>query len=82
LALGVPDEGYSRNVPCALNLIFTFINWTHWTQKKSRHMTLAIQILAWERSKNMAGLSEYCYLQLLYSSVKICCFQLFCSTVY
>ena len=33
LALGVPDEGYSRNVPCALNLIFTFINWTHWTQK-------------------------------------------------
>jgi hypothetical protein len=24
-ALGVPDEGYSRNTLCALNLIFTFV---------------------------------------------------------
>jgi len=25
LALSVPDEGYSRNVLCALNLISTFL---------------------------------------------------------
>jgi len=25
LALSVPDEGYSRDAPCALNLISTFL---------------------------------------------------------
>ena len=25
LILSVPDEGYSRNVPCALNLMSTFL---------------------------------------------------------
>ena len=25
VALSVPDEGYSRNAPCALNLISTFL---------------------------------------------------------
>jgi len=33
-------------------------NWTHLTQKKTIHMMLVIQILAWDRHKNVAGLNR------------------------
>jgi len=33
--------------------ITSHLNWTHWTQKRPRHMMLEIQILAWDRHKNV-----------------------------
>jgi len=34
------------------------LNWTYWTQKRPRHMTLEIQILAWVRQNNLAVLNR------------------------
>jgi hypothetical protein len=40
-------------------LVFYFwtshLNSTHWTRKRPRHMTLEIQVLAWDRHTNVAG---------------------------
>jgi len=35
-----------------------YLNWTHWTPKGPRHMTLEIQVLAWDRHENMVGLNQ------------------------
>jgi len=37
--------------------ITSHLNWTHWTQKRPQHMMLEIQVLAWDRHKNVVGLN-------------------------
>ena len=34
------------------------LNWTHRTQNRPRHMTLEIQIMAWDRHTDVAGLNN------------------------
>ena len=45
--------GYSR-FPPPINWPLTF---NHWTQKRPWHMTIEIEVLAWDRHKNGAGLN-------------------------
>ena len=35
-----------------------YLNWPHWTQIRSWHMALEIQVLAWDRHKNVAVLNR------------------------
>ena len=35
------------------NAITSPLNWTHWTQKRPKHMTLEIQVIAWDRDTGL-----------------------------
>jgi len=35
--------------------ITSHLNWTHWIQKRQWHMTLEIQVQAWDKNKHVAG---------------------------
>ena len=94
LTLRVVDDCYFRNAPWAFNYIFQTVmvinsistkrtitsdlNWTHWTQKRQRYMTLEIQFLAWDRHKNVAVLIRLMESQSLPLHKWLLCFNAFC----
>jgi hypothetical protein len=53
-------QWWSSTPPILSKRTITFhLNWTHWIQKRSRHMMLEIHVLAWDRHKNVAELIRY-----------------------
>ena len=38
--------------------VTSHLNWNHWTQKREPHMTLEIQVLAWDRHTHVVGLNR------------------------
>jgi hypothetical protein len=46
LALSVPDKGYSRNVPCALNLISTFY-YNRWADTSAGRLLVPAECIMW-----------------------------------
>ena len=50
---------FTRSIPpiSPKRTITSHLNCTHSTQKTQQHMTLEIQVLAWDRHKNVAGLN-------------------------
>jgi hypothetical protein len=94
LTLRVVDDCYFRNAPRAFNYIFQTVmvinsistkrtitsdlNWTHWTQKRQRYMTLEIQFLAWDPHKNVAVLIRLMESQSLPLHKWFLCFNAFC----
>ena len=46
--LSVPDEGYSRNASCALNLIYTFLLYKLWLQWMIASVIRGIQLILLE----------------------------------
>jgi hypothetical protein len=43
--------------------ITSHFKWTHWTEKRQRHISLEIKILTWDRHTNVAGLNLIMRLQ-------------------
>ena len=59
LALSIPDEGYSRNLSCTLNLISTFLFKT-WlaSVKGDRHQSFFFHLLAWKPNLDKFSISS------------------------